>query len=630
LPFGMYTNCRGGGTLSFSASSDGHVALPAKMGDSCSTSCGCPGQQLKLAMRVSLNIKRLWSAIRWKMLIIFGFFSVISMGLVACFSIALLNVVIRRENAYLVEERIKALVDNDRRLAAALVDQVGGCNLTPSKPPAVVEHPRGPWLGAQVTVTVLPKGTSPGGRSSWLNADSFAGVIRDHDALEIRSFHTTERDGCSVRVMLRRPLTPDYLGDLSRQAGLPVSDAIPVMLQPYRSEEGVRGEVEANFLPGSRRPVPVVVVAHDWQTGLPENWVVCQVGPSYARTIDDLSHMGLRTASWVAPFGGIALLLILAYGCGLFFSVRLSQHIVTAIDSLSDAAHQVGKGDFAVRVVVPQQDQLGILASSFNEMTRELEGLREQEKQKAILEWEIGLAHEVQQYLYPRCPCGLPTAQVSGLATPARVVSGDLYDFFPFSSAEIGLLCADISGKGMSAALMMAHLQALVHGRLLASDEMRRPAPSGLVAALNEEFRGRFGDSRYATMFYGEFDSHSKILRYVNAGHCPPILISKEGEPKKLSAADLPVGLFPEITYQELRVTLPKGSAVIVYTDGLTDALNSQGEAFGEGRLMDVCKSLPRGVTAETICQLLSGKVSEWSAGVDQLDDTTILVLTVD
>jgi serine phosphatase RsbU (regulator of sigma subunit) len=340
--------------------------------------------------------------------------------------------------------------------------------------------------------------------------------------------------------------------------------------------------------------------------------------------------MGLRTASWVAPFGGIALLLILAYGCGLFLSARLSQHIVTAIDSLSHAAHQVGKGDFSVRVVVPQQDQLGILASSFNEMTRELESLREEEKHKAVLEREIGLAHEVQQYLYPRSPCGLSTARVSGLTTPARIVSGDLYDFFPFSSAEIGLLCADISGKGMSAALMMAHLQALVHGRLLASDEMRRPAPSGFVAALNEEFRGRFGDNRYATMFYGEFDGHSKILRYVNAGHCPPILISEGDEPQELSASDLPVGLIAEVTYQELRITLSKGSAIIVYTDGLTEALNSQGEEFGECRLMSVCKSLPSGAKPETICQLLSSKVSEWSAGVEQLDDTTILVLTVD
>jgi serine phosphatase RsbU (regulator of sigma subunit) len=548
--------------------------------------------------------------------------------LAACFSVALLNVVIRRESAYVIEERINSLVDNDQRLAPALVNRVGSCNVTPGNPPLFVEYPRGPWPGAQVTVTALPKGTSVGARPSWLTADSFAGVVRDHGALEIRSFHTVERDECLI--ILRRPLTPDYLRELSGEAGLQVSDSTPVMLQPYRAEEGVRGEVEANFIPGSRRPVPVVVVARNWQTGVLENWVVCQVRPSYSRTIDDLSHMGLRTASWVAPFGGIALLLILAYGCGLFFSVRLSQHIVTAIDALSHAAHQVGKGDFSVRVVVPQQDQLGTLAGSFNEMTHELESLREQEKQNAVLEWEIRLAYEVQKHLYPRGVCRLSAATVSGLATPARIVSGDLYDFFPFSNTEIGLLCADISGKGISAALMMAHLHALVHGRLLAADEIRRPDPSGFVAALNEEFRGRFGDNRYATMFYGEFDGYSRILRYVNAGHCPPILISEGSEPKKLSAGDLPVGLIPEITYQELRITLSKGSAVIVYTDGLTDALNSQGEEFGDCRLMSVCKSLPKGAKAETICQLLSSKVSEWSAGVEQFDDKTILVLTVD
>jgi sigma-B regulation protein RsbU (phosphoserine phosphatase) len=339
--------------------------------------------------------------------------------------------------------------------------------------------------------------------------------------------------------------------------------------------------------------------------------------------------MGTRTANWVSLIGAVALALILVYACGLLLSVRLSRRIVAAIDGLSQAAAQVGKGDFSVRLAVPEQDQLGTLASSFNEMTRDLEVLRQQEQQNAVLERDVALAHEVQQYLYPRKRPPLLGATVAGVTTPARMVSGDLYDLLSFSKTDVGLLCADVSGKGVSAALMMAHLQALAHGRLLPSDENNtRPAPAAFVAALNRDLRGRFGDNRYATMFYGEFDSKNKLLRYVNAGHTPPILISEAGA-TKLTEGDLPVGLFPEIRYQELRATVSNGCALVVYTDGVTDALNAQGEQFGEDRLMRCCASLPKKADSESICSLLSAAVVEWAAGVEQFDDITILVLSV-
>ena len=193
------------------------------------------------------------------------------------------------------------------------------------------------------------------------------------------------------------------------------------------------------------------------------------------------------------------------------------------------------------------------------------------------------------------------------------------------------MLCVDVSGKGVPAALMMAHLQALVHGRLLALDPTKeRPAPDAFVTALNGDLLGRFGNGRYATMFYGEFDSRSRLLRYINAGHCPALLISERGEVTKLSEGDVPIGLFPDVRYQEVRVALRKGCTVVVYTDGVTDALNSQGVEFGEERLIRFCESLPKGANAREICTLLSSKVVEWSAGVEQFDDTTVLVLTVD
>jgi serine phosphatase RsbU (regulator of sigma subunit) len=581
-------------------------------------------------MRVIGNIKKAWSAVRWKMLIIFVFFSIASMFLVACFSVAVLNVVIRRGSAYLIEEQINGIVENCKRLTPFLLDRVQECHPPASGAPLLTAYPGVVWRGAQSFVSVRPKGVTRESRPMWLDTGSFNGVVVDRGSLEIRSFSTAERQGCSVTMLVRIPLSESLAEQLASTAGLPVLIDKPRLLR-RGAHRDVSHVIEANFIPGSQRTVSVVVTARNWQTGLFEDWAIYQVHPSYERILEDLSRMGMRTATWVSLLGAIALALVLLYALGLLLSIRLSRRIVSVIDGLSDAALQVGKGDFSVRVAVPKQDQLGILASSFNNMTRDLENLRQQEKQNAVLERDMALAHDVQQYLYPRVTPSLLGASVCGVTTPARMVSGDLYDFLSFDKGEVGLLCADVSGKGVSAALMMAHLQALAHGRLLPLDENHtRPAPAAFMTVLNGDLQGRFGNNRYATMFYGEFDSQSRVLRYVNAGHCPPILISEAGEVTELTLGDLPVGLFPQIQYQELRVTLSKGCSLVVYTDGVTDALNSNEEEFGEERLMSFCSSLPKGADAEAICMLISRKVAEWAAGVEQFDDTTIVVLSVE
>jgi sigma-B regulation protein RsbU (phosphoserine phosphatase) len=131
-------------------------------------------------------------------------------------------------------------------------------------------------------------------------------------------------------------------------------------------------------------------------------------------------------------------------------------------------------------------------------------------------------------------------------------------------------------------------------------------------------------------MFYGEYDSGSGLLRYVNAGHCRPFVISRAGEITALPNGDLPIGLFIDTAYQEFELTVSRDCAVVVYSDGLVDALNSRGEECGEERLMDYCRSLPKGATAQEICTSLCKCIAEWSAAVEQFDDTTVLVLRVD
>jgi HAMP domain-containing protein len=398
-------------------------------------------------MRVFKNVSKFWSTIRWKMLIIFAFFSIISTFLVACFSAAVLNVVIRRESTYLIEERVNGIVDNRKRLTPLLLDQVQGCDTPASNSPLFAKSLDAVWPGSESSITVLPKVVKSDRRPAWLDTGSFAGIVADRDNLEIRSFNAVQREGCSVTILLRIPLGESFAKEVARPAGLQVSSGKPKLLRRFAAHEDIRHVIEANIVPGSSRPLAVVVTARNWQTGLFEDWELCKVRPSYTRILEDLSHVGMRTATWVSLLGAVALALVLVYAAGMLLSIRLSQRIVRVIDGLSQATLQVGKGDFSVRLSVPEQDQLGMLASSFNDMTHDLEILRQQEKQTAVLERDMALAHEVQQYLYPRVTPAIAAANVWGVTTPARMVSGDLYDFLSFSKSDVGLRRCEWEGR---------------------------------------------------------------------------------------------------------------------------------------------------------------------------------------
>src|SRR5260370_28040504 len=161
-------------------------------------------------MQVLQYVRKFWTRIRWKMLIIFAFCSIASMFLVGCFSVAVLNVVIRRESAYFIEERINGIVDNHKRLTSFLLDQVQGCDAPTSRLSLLSDYSRAVWPGAETSITLLPKGATSEARPKWLDTGSFAGVGVDRGRLEIRSFSTAEREGCSVAMLDRIPLGESF------------------------------------------------------------------------------------------------------------------------------------------------------------------------------------------------------------------------------------------------------------------------------------------------------------------------------------------------------------------------------------------------------------------------------------
>jgi serine phosphatase RsbU (regulator of sigma subunit) len=208
----------------------------------------------------------------------------------------------------------------------------------------------------------------------------------------------------------------------------------------------------------------------------------------------------------------------------------------------------------------------------------------------------------------------------------ARTIGGDLYDFFDLGRERIGILCADVSGKGIPAALMMANLQAVARAHF--GDRIDGPAaPAHFVAILNQQLAGRFGDNRYASLFWAEYDGLTEVLTYVNAGHPSPILSHSTGEIERLNSVGVPIGMFANAQYTATSLHMRPGSRLVIFTDGLTDAENAAEEEFGDERLIECCRTIAAGMDAKGVADRVMQAVAEWSRGTEQFDDTTVVVL---
>jgi sigma-B regulation protein RsbU (phosphoserine phosphatase) len=198
---------------------------------------------------------------------------------------------------------------------------------------------------------------------------------------------------------------------------------------------------------------------------------------------------------------------------------------------------------------------------------------------------------------------------------------------------RLAFLCADVSGKGFSAALMASELQAYVRATLRAAcvfaDTSLGPLPVQVVALVNSELSRHYGSGRYATMFFAEYDTGDRTLRYVNAGHNPPLLIHPGNESvTQLRAGGPPVGLFEDATYDAGTVTVPAAGTVLIYTDGVTEARNPEDEEFGLTRLVEVFAG--NRDDAGGLLAAVMAAVRAWSGEREQADDITLVALAID
>jgi sigma-B regulation protein RsbU (phosphoserine phosphatase) len=392
-------------------------------------------------------------------------------------------------------------------------------------------------------------------------------------------------------------------------------------------------------------PLPVV----DWKTGdLARAGALVRV-----RTRPSVlySHLFAALGDIARGVEYILLAILIFFGVielvALIIGTRMTSTVTGAVAHLYDATKHVDRGDFSHRIPVKSADQLAQLSLSFNSMTESIEKLIQEQKEKQRLEGELAIAQEVQAQLFPRQVSELESLEVHGFCRPARTVSGDYYDFLTASSHKLILAVGDISGKGISAALLMATIHSAVRAYSVESlPQMREPvavgavagagrimaawpegievSPGALLGLLNHQLYESTPPEKYATLFLGIYDGRTHQLTYSNGGHLPPILIGEDGAVRRLQAGGTVVGLFDNMAYDEGSVQMHPGEIFVAYSDGVTEPENEYGE-FGEERLIDLV-SANRHLPLIQISQAVTSAVDDWIGDNEQPDDITLVL----
>jgi len=307
----------------------------------------------------------------------------------------------------------------------------------------------------------------------------------------------------------------------------------------------------------------------------------------------------------------------------------LSRTITRSVYDLYNGTRAIDAGHLEHRIRVARHDQLGDLARSFNGMAASVSDLLVQQREKERLLNELQIAHEVQSTLFPSSPAFLGGLEMHALNIPASTVGGDYYDFIFGSHSGLCLALGDISGKGISAALLMASLHSAVRAFSLGEEaaEHTQPSPAFLLKLLNRHLYLSTQSARYATLFLAFYDVKTHQLTYSNGGHLPPLLLSATGKVRRLDCGGSVVGLLEDLEYEEETVQLEPGDLLVAFTDGLTEPENpAQNNAdFGEGRLLELMQQ-HRQEPLPTLAINTLKVIQAWIGDHEQPDDMTILL----
>jgi sigma-B regulation protein RsbU (phosphoserine phosphatase) len=268
------------------------------------------------------------------------------------------------------------------------------------------------------------------------------------------------------------------------------------------------------------------------------------------------------------------------------------------------------------------EDHLKVLTTLASVAAIRVENARllENQMERQRLENELQLASEIQQRFQPTASPHLPGYEFQGISFPCYEIGGDYYDFIRKDDGRLVITLGDVSGKGTAAALLMSSLHAAVHAQCSATNSI-----VDTICAVNRYLAENIPSNRFVTLFYAELDPITGVLSFINAGHNPPLIVHAGGTVENLSSGGLPLGIRPDATYREGRTQLQNGDVLVIYSDGVSEAPNAEGEEFGTARLQEVV-ARNMDASAAGIRDRIEAALTKFAQGTPASDDITLVI----
>ncbi len=638
--------------------------------------------------------RRLLWRVRRKLILSYVFVGVVPAMLVITFFLLAGLILVFNVSSYLVQSRVRSLTDQARFLAQTAVLEVQRTT-TAETLLATMEHRQSametrypfvsmavvpvdglacqvePLRAARVPRTLpapLPIEAGPWGHldspdrlPKWIGCDGFSGIV----AYDLPASNTIAPDEARTRLVMRAVAFPESPNPRwAVVLDMPLSVEIERRIQ---DETGIRmGEVAALQergrplalgRPVEERPAdsdpsgPTLSLAsqrwvvfldyHDWNTGEPASAsvaIVINMWEIYNR-LSVVSQSGLGGMNFgqllLAVLALVGTLFLIIQGVALVIGFVLARQITGAVHDLFTGTQHVRAGDFGHQIPVRARDQLGELAESFNLMTGEVTTLLGEMAEKGRMEQEMFAAREIQQKLLPAGPFRVTGLAVSAFCEPAREVAGDYYDFLPITDSMVGLLIADVAGKGLAAGLYMAQLKVIVQSLARLHHE-----PKEFLVAVNKVVSANLDDRSFITMLYGVIDVERGEMTFARAGHCPLIHVPADRpagmrKARLLSPSGLVVGLqiddgtMFDSLLQEQTIRLAPGDLVVWFTDGISETMNEAFDCFGEARLAQVIEQYAH-LPFEQLRSYVLAELRAFAGAADQHDDMTMIFMKIE
>ncbi|MGQ0733946.1 MAG: PP2C family protein-serine/threonine phosphatase [Acidobacteriota bacterium] len=484
----------------------------------------------------------------------------------------------------------------------------------------------------------------------WIGCDSFAGLL----TYDVGSDAVSDTRLVARAVALPATRSPEWAVIVD----LPFTDTIEDRL---RVETGIRlGEATAlpyddpSVVSPRGEPLGARARESDVTAALGEGWVAFldvrhwETGSTNFATVAiqlNLGEIYQRITALAAgrQFGQLLLAVLVFIGVlfltiqfvALIIGLMLARQITGAVHDLFTGTEHLRNRDFTHEIPVRASDQLGELAESFNAMTGEITSLLRENAEKARMEQEMLAAREIQQKLLPTGPLRIPGLAVTAFCEPAREVAGDYYDFLRISDTRLGVLIADVSGKGLPAGLYMAQLKVLVQSLALT-----HASPRDFLIAINRVVAQHIDSKSFITMSYGVIDLARREMVFARAGHCPLIRVPGDAAPglrrsEVLTPDGMVLGLkidegqLFESLIEEAVVPLSPQDLIVFFTDGISETMNEAFDCYGEQRLSRMLEQYAH-LPFDQLRSFIFADLHAFSGGAAQHDDMTMVLLRVE